>query len=200
MFEFTFKKPLFQKWMTLTLSCPIKSCTFVNVLKERCLFCLTAVLAQETPLPMRWGRLAGLRGDAGASSAFSQSVQPQWGLPCCCCSWEPGPLLPTITKQRKRPNDGVTSLVAHSSLCKHVFEDEQNRVVHLSALLGQKESACELAFKSWLLLRHQVALSGAVNCLLVSRKQGKVVFHEELGNCISFIYTEYKESYTRPLN
>ena len=94
----------------------------------------------------------------------------------------------------------MTSLVANSSLCKQVFEDEQNRVVHLSAPLGQKESACALAFKSWLLLRHQVALNGAVNCLLVSRKQGKVVFHEELGNCISFIYTEYKESYTRPLN
>ena len=38
MFEFTFKKPLFQKSMTLTLNCPIKSCSFVNVLKERCLF------------------------------------------------------------------------------------------------------------------------------------------------------------------
>ena len=94
----------------------------------------------------------------------------------------------------------MTSIIAHISLCKHVFDDEQNKVVHLSASHEQKESACALDFKSWLLLRHQLAVSGVVNCLLVSRKQGKVVFHEELGNCISFIYKEHKESYTHPLN
>lgn len=187
--------------MTLTLSCPIKSCTFVNVLKERWLFILPhCSLGAGNPIAHELRTASRLRGDAGASSAFSQSVQPQWGLPCCCCSWEPGPLLPPITKQRKRPNGAVTSLIAHSSLCKHVFEDEQNRVVHLSASHGQKESACALDFKSWLSLRHQLAVSGVVNCLLVSRKQGKVVFHEELGNCISFIYKEHKESYTCPLN